>query len=954
MPPTAAVADLSPGSYVLDGAVYSLARSGDSLFVGGAFTSQRAKTGGGLVTDGSGNGHPDPSSFPQVAGSVAAVTDDGVGGWFIGGKFTAVDGEPRSGLAHIKADGTLDPSWNPGAVAGTTPNATVAVLVRSGATLYAGGDFSSIGGTARNDLAAIDTGSGAVKPWNPGGPGSSDAVADIAVEGSTVFVAGTFTEFGGAARNGFAAVSAASGSLLSWNPGSNSAHGYAVSVLGSTVYVAGDFTSIGGESRPSVAALSATTATATSWNAQAGSADDVTDILATATAIYVGGRFTSMGGQSRGGLAALDPSTGSATSWNPNVNGAFGMRLALSGSTLFLVGQFETVGGQSRRGTAAVDATTGALKSWNPQPTGGLVNTVAAAGGNVYVGGDFYGAGPAIGSVRGLARVLSDGTLDTDWNANPTQPTQPWNPEGVANVAALIADGSTLYAAGTFTTIGGQARGGLAALNTGTGSVTSWNPNATTGALGGGGEALALSGSTLYVAGSFASIGGQTNRTLVALNTTTGALSAWNPGALVTGLAPTYPRYSLAVAGDTVFIGGNFSSIGGSARQGMAAVDATTGAVKPWNPAQTLNREATIYGPVTNSLLSSGSKLYVSGGFDAIGGQSRAGFAALDTTSALALAWNPAVDFSSIQGRVIGLRGSTVYVGGPFASVGGTTHRGFAAVDATTGQLLPGSPRLSSGGTARAVQAIGSRLYLAGDFSSIDGKVTGPLGSVALADPEPPAPATPANTSPPTISGDAQIGSGLSCTPGAWTGSPALSYQWLRSGNPIPGANGAAYGLTEADAGQNIACRVTATNSAGSASATSAALSVSEAPKRPEIHTECSCPPPKPPTPPFTGADTFKLEAPRTLSRARLKRGFKIKLSGLKPGSPVTSELRSGKRLLQRRRTKASTAGNVTITFKPKAKTLRGLKRGTTLLVNVRAVQADGSRKPATGKLRLS
>lgn len=82
----------------------------------------------------------------------------------------------------------------------------------------------------------------------------------------------------------------------------------------------------------------------------------------------------------------------------------------------------------------------------------------------------------------------------------------------------------------------------------------------------------------------------------------------------------------------------------------------------------------------------------------------------------------------------------------------------------------------------------------------------------------------PANTVAPVISGTAVVGQTLSSTTGTWTGTPAptFSYQWFRGATPI-GTNSANYTLVQADAGNtsNITCRVTATNSAGSADATS-------------------------------------------------------------------------------------------------------------------------------------
>ena len=80
----------------------------------------------------------------------------------------------------------------------------------------------------------------------------------------------------------------------------------------------------------------------------------------------------------------------------------------------------------------------------------------------------------------------------------------------------------------------------------------------------------------------------------------------------------------------------------------------------------------------------------------------------------------------------------------------------------------------------------------------------------------------PANTALPTISGTRLLGAVMTVTNGTWTGSPTPTYtrQWTRNGTNIAGATSASYTAVQADVGTILACRVTATNSAGATSAT--------------------------------------------------------------------------------------------------------------------------------------
>ena len=148
-PTIAAVPDTAySGAYVTNSNVKSVLRSGGTTYLGGNFTTIGPRTGRGVPVSSS-SGTPQ-SGFPDVAGgAVLAVVSDGTGGWVIGGNFTHVGGAARNRIAHIDSAGDLDTNWNPNA------DAEVRTLATSGTTVYAGGNFSNIGGETRNRIAAI-------------------------------------------------------------------------------------------------------------------------------------------------------------------------------------------------------------------------------------------------------------------------------------------------------------------------------------------------------------------------------------------------------------------------------------------------------------------------------------------------------------------------------------------------------------------------------------------------------------------------------------------------------------------------------------------------------------------------------------------------------------------------------------------------------------------------------
>jgi hypothetical protein len=236
----------------------------------------------------------------------------------------------------------------------------------------------------------------------------------------------------------------------------------------------------------------------------------------------------------------------------------------------------------------------------------------------------------------------------------------------------LAVSGSTIYAGGDFNGIGGQARNHIAALDASTGNATAWNPDAINGEWDAEVvRVITISGSTVYVSGEFTGIGGQTRNGLAALDASTGNATPWNPNA--------DGRVSaLAVSGSTVYVGGGFSSIGGQPRNDIAALDASTGNATAWNP--------NVSGSI-DALVVSGSTVYAGGYFTSIGGLTRNHMAALDASTGRATPWNPnpgpimgiAHGWSSIS--ALAVSGSKVYVGGDFARIGWQMRFGFAQFD---------------------------------------------------------------------------------------------------------------------------------------------------------------------------------------------------------------------------------------------------------------------------------
>jgi hypothetical protein len=192
--------------------VYAVARSGETLFVGGNFDRIAAATGP-LVAASLETGGLDSSFAPRLFGDyvteVNAIEPDAAGGFYVGGAFRFAGAVSCQHLVQVRAEGSVNPDWCP------APDGWVYGIVRSGDTLYLRGTFDRIGGKSRPGLAAVDALTGRVKPWNPQINGYVDA---FAVGGKTVYLGGDFTKVNGEPRRGLAAVDARTARVLAWNP----------------------------------------------------------------------------------------------------------------------------------------------------------------------------------------------------------------------------------------------------------------------------------------------------------------------------------------------------------------------------------------------------------------------------------------------------------------------------------------------------------------------------------------------------------------------------------------------------------------------------------------------------------------------------------------------------------------------------------------------------------------
>ena len=112
-----------------------------------------------------------------------------------------------------------------------------------------------------------------------------------------------------------------------------------------------------------------------------------------------------------------------------------------------------------------------------------------------------------------------------------------------------------------------------------------------------------------------------------------------------------------------------------------------------------------------------GTKLYVTGSFNSVNGTTRRGLARLDLSTGAPVA--AFVTTLSARGSDLAASNSTVYVGGRFTTVNGVARVSLAAVDATTGAVDTGFVNNLSGGIGNGGALTVQQLVLTHDLSKL-------------------------------------------------------------------------------------------------------------------------------------------------------------------------------------------------------------------------------------------
>jgi hypothetical protein len=193
--------------------------------------------------------------------------------------------------------------------------------------------------------------------------------------------------------------------------------------------------------------------------------------------------------------------------------------------------------------------------------------------------------------------------------------------------------------------------------------------------------------------------------------------------------------WALAVVGDTVVVGGSFTKVQDSARRttyarkNIFAYGLRDGAIRSFAPAV----DAAVYALAPGA----SNTVYLGGGFKTVNGTAQRGLARIRVSDAARISsFGARINYGDV--RALQARGSKLYAGGTFNKINGVTRVALARMDASTGVPDAGfDPRISAPGLSRArvehfdITPDGGRLIAVGALRKVG---TAPRTQVAMFD----------------------------------------------------------------------------------------------------------------------------------------------------------------------------------------------------------------------------
>ncbi len=391
IPPASAVttaggldSEFDPGTGPDDDVLGMATQNDGKILIVGRFTKFNGVSRNGIARLNA-NGSLDPTFNPGLgfsAGSnVWSVAIQPDGKIMAAGEFIHAAGTPQTAIARLQADGTRDASFSPLFTASRGTAEGYWLNLRPDGKILIAGWFSGVSGVSRNCVARLNADGSLDQSFDPGS-GANDSVSEIQVQSDGgILIGGWFTEVNGVSRTHLARLNT-NGSLDStFKPGiafvADQTFVYSLALQADGRVLAGGwFKSVSGSARNHLARFNFDGSLDTSLNSNAATDDTVRSlVLEKSGKIWIGGSFTRANGIARGHVARLNSDGSLDATFDPGSGANDWIRqVAFYGTDNVLIGgDFTTYNGTPRNRIARILTTTPATGSECQTPPSGLI-----------------------------------------------------------------------------------------------------------------------------------------------------------------------------------------------------------------------------------------------------------------------------------------------------------------------------------------------------------------------------------------------------------------------------------------------------------------------------------------------------------------------------------------------------------------------------------------------------
>ena len=634
----------------------------------------------------------------------------------LGGSFLTMNGTAMTRLARLNADGTLDTTFN----IGTGANLPILeVITQADGKILIGGDFTTFNGTARNRIARLNADGSLDTTFVPPAGSADSSVVDLAILPSgKVAAVGGFTVYSGFSRNRVLVLNADGSMDTGFVPATAGALGVnaVVAQADGKIIIGGNFTTPAGR----IARLNADGSLDT-YTAGTGFNNSVFGLALDENGKAVAvGSFTNYNGTSRNGAARINTdgtldtgfNIGTGATASPLVND---VQITFGGQIL-LGGRFPSFNGSTMFDHIVRLFADGSIDmTFNPPNPAiccafNLIERIAVqTDGKVIAVGDFVQSGntPRFFNVR----FNADGTLDTGFDAAPG------GTGGIVSKTIVKPDGK-IVAVGDFDFAGRFVRQQIAQINADGTIDTAFNSGFATNA--GINAAVVQADGKIVIGGAFTSYNLTAINRFARLNAD-GTLD----GTFTVGTGANNTISAMARQADgKILISGNFTSYNGTARPGLARINADGTLDTTFLPGT-----GPTGGIVLDFAFQMDGKIIIGGVFTAYNGTATGRLARLNADGSLEAAFNPGAN-NSINSAALQTDGK-ILIGGIFTTFNGTPRNRIARVNADGSLDTDFDPGTGFPATVRTVvlQTDG-KILAGGNFTTFNGTTRNRLARI--------------------------------------------------------------------------------------------------------------------------------------------------------------------------------------------------------------------------------